>query len=295
MTYSIVAFDPAREEFGAATQSHWFAVGSIVTWARPGVGAVCTQAIAEPAYGPRLLERLAAGAAPQDALDALLAEDESAALRQVAVVGAGGACATHTGAGCIAFAGHASGPGFSVQANMMASEAVWPAMAGAFQGSDPQRPLGERLLAALEAAEAAGGDVRGRQSAAMLVVGAAGEPWSRRVDLRVDDHPQPLAELARLLQLHGAYEQAGAGDELVAAGRHAEAGAAYERAVELAPDSDELLFWAGLADAQAGDIERAVARVRGAIEIHPGCAQLLARLSPQIAPGAAAVRVALER
>lgn len=293
MTYSIVAFDPATGELGAAAQSHWFAAGSIVQWARPGVGAVCTQAIAEPAYGPRLLDRLAAGESPREALDALLAEDEHAALRQVAVVATGGATATHTGAGCIAFAGHATGPGFSAQANMMAAAAVWPAMADAFASAAPTLPLASRMLAALDAAEAAGGDVRGRQSAALVVVPASGEPWRRRVDLRVDDDPEPLAELARLLHLHGAYEQAGIGDDLVAEGRHAEAGAAYERAVELAPESDELLFWAGLADAEAGDLERGVARVRGAIAIQPGWAELLPRLSAQIAPGAAAVRAEL--
>ena len=238
MTYSIVAFDAATGEFGAAAQSHWLAVGAIATWARSGVGAVCTQSIAQPAYGPLLLDRIAGGEPVREALAALVAEDDNAALRQVAVVGPGGACATHTGAGCVAFAGHATGAGFSVQANMMASDAVWPAMAAAFTSAEPTLSLGERMLAALDAGEAAGGDVRGRQSASLLVAGATGAPWRRRVDLRVDDHAQPLAELRRLLHLHGAYEQANAGDVLVAQGRHAEAGAAYERAVELAPESD---------------------------------------------------------
>jgi uncharacterized Ntn-hydrolase superfamily protein len=295
VTYSIVAFEPATGMFGAAAQSHWFSVGPIVPWVRPGVGAVCTQSIAEAAYGPMLLDRLAAGREPQAALDALLAEDPHAALRQVAVAGRGGATATHTGADCVPFAGHAPGDGFSVQANMMAGDTVWPAMARAYAATDAALPLARRLLAALEAAEAAGGDVRGRQSAALLVAPAEGEPWRTACDLRVDDHPQPLQELARLLDLHDAYALAARGDELVAADRHAEAGEAYERALELAPDKDELLFWAGLAAAQAGDVRLGVARVRTAIERHSGWEALLGRLSPQLAPAAASVREALER
>lgn len=289
-----MAFEPATGEFGAAVQSHWFSSGSVVPWVRPGVGAVCTQSVAERSYGPRLLDRLAAGDAPRDALEQLLAEDPHAALRQVAVVGAGGVTATHTGADCIACAGHATGAGFSVQANMMAGDAVWPAMAEAYAAADHALPLARRLLAALDAAEAAGGDVRGRQSAGLLVAPAAGEPWRTVVDLRVEDHPQPLQELGRLLALHDAYALAGDGDEHAAAGRHADAGAAYARALELAPDKDELLFWAGLAAAQAGDVERGTACVRDAIERHAGWRQLLERLSPQLAPAAAAVRRALE-
>jgi uncharacterized Ntn-hydrolase superfamily protein len=290
-----VAFEPATGEFGAAVQSHWFSTGSVVPWVRPGVGAACTQSIAEPAYGPALLERLAAGGAPQAALDELVAEDPHAALRQVAVVGRGGAAAVHTGADCIACAGHLIGAGFSVQANMMTSDAVWPAMAEAYAAADPALPLARRLLAALDAAEAAGGDVRGRQSAALLVAPASGEPWRTVADLRVEDHPQPLGELARLLALHEAYALAGEGDAFAAAARHAAAGAAYERALELAPDKDELLFWAGLAAAQAGDLELGTARVRAAIERHGGYGRLLERLSPQLAPAAATVREALER
>src|SRR3954471_6289201 len=150
-TYSIVARDPGTGELGAAVQSHWFSVGSIVTWARPGVGAVATQSIAEPAYGPRLLDRIDGGEGPREVLDALLAADEAAGYRQVAVIGAAGPPAVHTGDGCIAFAGHRAGDDFSVQANMMASEDVWPAMAAAYEQADG--PLARRLLAALRAAE----------------------------------------------------------------------------------------------------------------------------------------------
>jgi uncharacterized Ntn-hydrolase superfamily protein len=287
-TYSIVARDPATGELGAAVQSHWFSVGSIVSWAQPGVGAVCTQANAEVSYGPRLLERLAAGAAPRAALDALLAADPQAAHRQVGVVSAAGAAAVHTGAECLAFAGHVEGDGFACQANIMADPGVWPAMARAFEAAGG--PLARRLLAALQAAEAAGGDVRGRQSAAIVVAPAQGEPWRRSVDLRVEDHADPLGEMARLLDLHDAYRLATEGDELVAEGRHDEAGRRYTQAAELAPGHHELLFWAGLAAAQMGDLELGVERVRRAIEQQPGWAELLARLSPAVAPSAAAVR-----
>jgi uncharacterized Ntn-hydrolase superfamily protein len=292
MTYSLVARDPRTGDLGVAVQSHWFSVGPIVPWARPGVGAVATQSIAEPAYGPRLLDRLAAGEAPRAALDALLAEDAQARFRQVAVIDVRGRVAVHTGDGCIAFAGDAAGEGFSAQANMMASPEVWPAMAHAFSAA--AGPLPRRLMAALLAAEAHGGDVRGRQSAALLVVPAEGEPWHTLVDLRVEDDPEPLAELGRLLDLHDAYELATRGDDLTGEGRHDDAGAAYDAASALAPENHELLFWAGLAAAQAGDLPAAVERVRRAIALQPGWADLLARLEPDVAPGAAAVRAALD-
>jgi uncharacterized Ntn-hydrolase superfamily protein len=290
-TYSIVARDPHTHEVGVAVQSHWFAVGPIVPWVRAGVGAVATQSIAEPAYGPRALDALAGGARAGEALEGLLAGDAEARFRQVAVVDAHGGVAVHTGEGCIAHAGDDAGAGFSAQANMMASTGVWPAMARAYESA--VGPLARRLLAALHAAEAQGGDARGRQSVALLVAPADGEPWRRTVDLRVDDHPEPLDELDRLLDLADAYDLATQGDELVGAGRHEEAGDRYRRASELAPDNHELLFWAGLAAAQAGDLPTGLARVRRAIELQPGWRALLDRLEPEIAPGAAAVRDAL--
>jgi uncharacterized Ntn-hydrolase superfamily protein len=291
-TYSMVAHDPATGAVGAAVQSHWFGVGSVVPWARAGVGAVATQSIAEPSYGPRLLDRLAAGEAPRAALDALLAADELAAFRQVAVVDAEGRVAVHTGERCIGFAGHQDGDGFSAQANMMASAEVWPAMAHAFERA--AGPLPRRLLAALHAAEAQGGDARGRQSAALVVVPPEGEPWRTAVDLRVEDDPEPLEELDRLADLRDAYDLATEGDELTGAGRHEEAGDRYERASALAPDNHELLFWAGLAAAQAGDLPMGLRRVERAIELQPGWRELLGRLEPDVAPGAATVRAALE-
>jgi uncharacterized Ntn-hydrolase superfamily protein len=291
-TYSIVARDPQTGELGAAVQSHWFSVGSLVTWAEPGVGAVATQSIVERAYGPRLLQRLAQGAGPREALDQLLAADPVAAARQVAVTAASGAPAVHTGDRCIPFAGHVAGDDFSVQANMMASEDVWPAMASAFEASTG--PLSRRMLAALRAAEAAGGDVRGKQSAAIVVVPASGDPWDRVVELRVEDHPEPLDELERLLVLHDAYTLAGEGDDLTGEGRHHEAGERYRQALTIAPDNHELLFWAGLAAFQEGDEPGGLARVREAIALQPGWRDLLTRLPPDLAPSAARVLAALE-
>ena len=287
----MVARDPATGELGVAVQSHWFSVGSIVTWGRSGVGVVATQSMAEPAYGPRLLDRLAAGEAPGSALEAEIAADDGARLRQVAVVDGGGGVAVHTGDGCIPFAGHVRGDGFSAQANLMASPEVWPAMAEAFEAT--RGSLARRLLAALEAGEAAGGDVRGRQSAALLVVAANGEPWRRKVELRIEDHPEPLAELSRLLTLHQAYELATEAEELGAHGRYEEAGERGRRAVELAPDNPELLFWAGLALAHQGQVELGVGLVERSIELHPGWRDLLRRLDHEIAPGAEAMRRAL--
>lgn len=290
-TYSIVAADPATGAVGVAVQSHWFAVGPIVPWVRAGVGAVATQSVAEPAYGPALLDALAAGQAPQAALDAAVAADAQAPYRQVAVVDAAGRVAVHTGERCIADAGHETGTAFSAQANMMASAAVWPAMAEAFDAASG--PLARRLMAALHAAEAHGGDARGRQSSAIVVAPGEGEPWRTAVDLRVDDHPEPLHELDRLLDLRDAYDLATEGDELTAEERFDAAAERYERAAALAPDNHELLFWAGLAAVQQGDLPAGLARVRRAIELQPGWRGLLDRLEPDVAPAAATVRAHL--
>jgi uncharacterized Ntn-hydrolase superfamily protein len=278
---------------GAAVQSHWFSVGSLVTWARPGAGAVVTQSVADPGYGPRLLSALEGGTAAADALGALLGADGSAEYRQIAAIGPTGPPEAHTGASCIAFAGHATGEHFSAQANIMASDQVWPAMARAFETSNG--PLSRRLLAAMRGAESAGGDVRGKQSAAMVVVPARGEAWETVVDLRVEDHPEPLDELERLLGLADAYALAGQGDDLTAEGRHGEAGERYRQAAELAPGNHELLFWAGLSAFHNGDNDAGLAAVRRAIELQPGWAELLGRLPPEIAPAAAAVSEALSQ
>jgi uncharacterized Ntn-hydrolase superfamily protein len=291
-TYSIVALDPTTGELGAAVQSHWFSVGSLCIWARPGIGAAATQSVVEPAHGPHALDRIADGAAADDALRELIEADPLGAVRQVGVVDAAGNVAVHTGANCIPCAGDALGAHWSCQANMMARDTVPHAMSAAFEHAEGA--LADRLMAALKAAEGEGGDVRGRQSAAIVVVPAEGEPWQRRVDLRVEDHADPIGELERLLNLHRAYELAGQGDELLGGGRPVEAGALYRRAAELAPESDELLFWAGLALAHSGDEEAGVDAVRRAIAVHPGWATLLARLSPDFAPAGERVRALLD-
>jgi uncharacterized Ntn-hydrolase superfamily protein len=290
-TYSIVAFDPATGEAGAAVQSHWFSVGSLCTWARPGVGAVATQSVVEPAHGPRVLDRLQAGASAEEALRAVLEADALARVRQVGVAGARGGIAVHTGDDCIPEAGHATGADHACQSNMMARATVPAAMSAAFERAEGD--LGERLMVALEGAEAEGGDIRGRQSAAIVVAPAAGEAWQLRIDLRVEDHADPVGELRRLLHLQRAYGLAGEADELMGEGRYDEAAPLYLRAAELAPESDELLFWAGLAIAQKGDLEAGVDAVRRAIAKHPGWATLLDRLSPEFAPAGEAVRRAL--
>ena len=287
-TYSIVALDPETREVGVAVQSHWFSVGPLCAWARAGVGAVATQSVVEPAYGPNALDRLAEGVGARQALGELLAADPLQAVRQVAVIDNRGQIGVHTGKDCIDHASHVTGEHHSCQANMMARDTVPAAMSDAFTAT--QGALPQRLLAALDAAEAQGGDVRGRQSAAMVVVPDEGEPWRRTVDLRVEDHDVPLQELRRLLTLQSAYDLAGAADELLAAGRTDEAGALYQRAAELAPDSDELLFWSGLARAQTGDLQGGVAAVRRAVEENPNWLVLLDRLSPDFAPAGKAVR-----
>ena len=203
MTYSIVARDPETGELGVAVQSRAFNTGAVVPWAAPGVGVVATQSYTEVSYGPLGLELLRAGKSPEQALAELVAADDDSAYRQVAILGAGGQVAVHIGEACIPAAGFAAGDGFSAQANMVDSERVWESMAEAFEGS--QGPLAERLLSALDAAEEAGGDWRGRQAGGIVVVGPEGEPWEREVDVRVDDHPDPLGELRRLLRLRQAY------------------------------------------------------------------------------------------
>jgi uncharacterized Ntn-hydrolase superfamily protein len=292
LTYSIVARDPDTGELGVAVQSHWFAVGPIVPWAEAGIGAVATQANAEVAYGPRALALLRAGVDAAQALAQLVAEDPAAASRQIAVLDATGGLATHTGEGCIPFAGHVVGEGVSCQANIMTSPEVWPAMLDAFGATSGT--LTRRLLAALDAAELAGGDLRGRQSAAILVVPAAGEPWDRVVSLHVEDDAEPLAELRRLVGVHDAYAVAARADALAGEGRHDEAATLYRQASELAPQNHELRFWSGLGAAQAGELDVGVAEVRAAIREHQPWRALLERLPAAVAPSAEQVRSLLD-
>jgi uncharacterized Ntn-hydrolase superfamily protein len=289
-TYSIVARDEATGELGVAVQSHWFGVGALVAWARPGVGAAATQSVIEVAHGPNALDRLAEGMAAPGAVEAALREDKLARFRQLGVVDARGRVAAHTGAGCIPYAEDVIGEGFACQANMMAGAGVPDAMASAYRAH--AGAFDERLLCALEAAEAAGGDVRGRQSAALLVVAAAGEPWRRRVDVRVEDHAQPLQELRRLVRFARAYAMADDADELAGEGATSEAARLYLAAAELAPEADELTFWAGLGVA-AEDLDAGLELVRSAVAQNPRWLRLLERLSDELAPSAQAVRAAL--
>lgn len=289
-TYSIVARDPATGELGVAVQSHWFSVGSVVAWARPGVGAVATQSVAEVAHGPNTLDRLEEGLDARAAMEAVLAEDEQARYRQLGVVDARGLAVSHTGQSCIPCAGDAGGESFACQANMMANETVPAAMADAYRGAGGE--FAERLLTALDAAQAAGGDLRGQQSAALLVVPAEGEPWRTRIEVRVEDHPDPLRELRRLARLARAYEMAGRADELAGKGEHGPATELYVRAAELAPEADELTFWAGLGVA-GSDLVQGVDLIRRAAAVKPAWLTLLERLDAELAPNAPAARAAL--
>jgi uncharacterized Ntn-hydrolase superfamily protein len=203
LTYSIVARDADSGQLGVAVQSRAFACGAPVMWARPGVGAVATQAFGERSYGPLGLDLLAAGKTPEQALAALVTADPQSEVRQVAIVSADGAVAAHTGEACIPDAGHQIGEGYSVQANIMRSPDIWPAMADAFESANGS--LARRMLTALEAAQEAGGDWRGMQAAGLLLVPVEGKPWDVVADLRVDDHPEPVRELRRLLDLHDGY------------------------------------------------------------------------------------------
>ena len=279
MTYSLVARDPETGELGVAVQSHFFSVGPVVPWAEPGVGAVATQSFVEVSYGPRGLELMRSGRSAAGALGELVDRDQGEATRQVAMIDAAGRVAVHTGQSCIAEAGHRVGTQMSAQANMMRRETVPDAMVNAYESTDGH--LAERLLAALDAAEAEGGDIRGRQSAAVLVVGGRrdGEPWKHKpVDLRVEDHPEPLRELRRLLGLRRAYDEMELGEQLAVQGDLEGALGHYERAHAAAPENSEITFWLGVALGGCGRVEEGREHVRRVSELNDGWAELLRRL-----------------
>ncbi len=281
-TYSIVARDAQTGEMGVAVQSHWFSVGPIVPWAKSGVGAVATQAFIEPSYGPLGLTLMAAGRNASEALSALISTDEGEAVRQVAMVDARGHTAAHTGNKAIAAAGHYIGDGYSVQANMMENDTVWGAMAKAYENA--RGDLAERLLSALEAAEKEGGDIRGKQSAAILVVSAtsSGKPWEDRIfDLRVEDHTQPVPELRRLVQLKRAYQKLNEGDEWLAKKDMEGAFAAYQAARAFATDQatgGEIPFWIGVTLVSIDQVNEALPYFRRAYRQEPHWADLILRL-----------------
>lgn len=278
-TYSIVARDPQTGELGVAVQSHWFSVGSIVTWAEAGVGAVATQSFVEPAYGPKGLVMLRNGIAAPQALEALVAQDPGRDVRQVAFIDAQGRVAAYTGKKCIAAAGHHVGQNYSAQANLMDKSTVWEAMARAFEAA--QGDLTEKLLAALEAAEREGGDIRGKQSAAILVVKgqSSGKPWvDRIVDLRVEDHPQPLVELRRLVGVARAYNHMNAGDACAEKKDWECARREYGAAEKLLPQMVEIVFWHAVTMVSAGQVEEALPLFRKVFAREPKWRELVGRL-----------------
>ena len=278
-TFSIIARDPKTREMGVAVQSHWFSTGSVVTWAEPGVGVVATQSVAEISYGPLGLLDMQTGKPVSLVLQQLLEKDENREVRQVAMLNTRGEVAVHTGSRCIADAGHYAGHQYAVQANMMLNNTVWPAMASAYEGA--KGALSDRMLAALDAAQAAGGDIRGQQSAAMLIVSgdAPLQPWKGiLVDLRVEDHPEPLAELRRLLSVHRAYEHMNKGDDYLSKGKIDEAFAAYKKAANLAPHLDELPFWQAVTLLDTGREDEALPILEKIFKSNPNWLLLLERL-----------------
>ena len=258
-TFSIVARDPDTGEMGVAVQSHWFSVGTIVSWAEAGVGAIATQSFVNPAFGPDGLAKLKAGKPAQQVLDELIAADEGRDFRQLAIVDTDGNVAAWTGKKCIAGAGHIIGDQFSVQANMMLNNEIWPAMDEAFRKSEGT--LADRLITALEAAQTAGGDIRGKQSAAILIVKpeSSGQVWADRfVDLRVDDHPAPIRELKRLLKVHRAYQHMNAGDLAIEQNDVQKALQEYGAAEALFPDNLEMKYWHAVSLANIGRVQESM-------------------------------------
>ncbi|HUU52476.1 MAG TPA: DUF1028 domain-containing protein, partial [Candidatus Heimdallarchaeota archaeon] len=258
-TYSIVAYDEETGQLGVAVQSHWFSVGPIVPWAESGVGAIATQSFVEASYGPLGLELMRAGKSAEETLAALIKADKNEDVRQVAMVDAKGRVAAHTGKNCIPEAGHYLGDTFTCQANLMLKNTVWDAMAKAYKNTRGE--LADRLLAALEAAEAEGGDIRGKQSAALIVVRgeSSGVWWKDRLyDLRIEDHPTPVKEMRRLLKLNKAYNHMNLGDEYLTENKVEEAMQAYTKAMEMYPDNAEMIFWPAVTLAATGNVEKSL-------------------------------------
>jgi uncharacterized Ntn-hydrolase superfamily protein len=278
-TYSIVARDSVTGEMGVAVQSHYFSVGPVVPWAKAGVGAVATQSLVDVTYGPLGLDLMRAGRTAQDALKALLAGDKNNAVRQVAMIDASGNVAAHTGDKCIPAAGHIVGKNYSVQANLMLNDKVWPAMSKAFENT--KGSLTERMLAALDAAQAEGGDIRGKQSAAILIVKgkSTGKPWQDKVlDLRVEDNPEPLKELRRLVKIAEAYHHSDLGDLALEKKDLKTALKEYAEAKRLYPESIELKFWEATALVNNGRVKESLPIFKEIFEKEPIWKELVKRL-----------------
>jgi uncharacterized Ntn-hydrolase superfamily protein len=278
-TYSIVAYDEETGELGVAVQSHWFSVGFLVPWAKAGVGAVATQSFVKVDYGPEGLKLMEEGMSAEDALKKLISEDENEAVRQVAMIDIKGSVATHTGAKCIYAAGHRIGKNYSVQANLMENESVWDAMSNAFENTGGD--LADRMMAALDAAEGEGGDIRGKQSAAMLIVTGepTGVPWKDVVmDIRVDDHPQPLIQLKRLIRVNRAYQHANKGDHYLELDEVEKALAEYEMAAHYYPENPELPYWSAITLVSNGQLDQALPIFRDVFNRAPQLRKLTPRL-----------------
>lgn len=279
-TYSIVARDPGTGEMGVAAQSHWFSIGPLVVWGEAGVGVVATQSFIDPSYGPLGLALMKGGRSAGQALEALKTADPNPEVRQVAMLDVDGNVAAHTGKHCIEKAGHLTGENFSVQANLMLNEGVPQAMAEAFRTTEGE-PLAVRLLAALEAAQALGGDLRGKQSAAILVVKgkSTGRPWADRLmDLRIEDHPEPIQELKRLIRIHYAYEHMNQGDHALEEGDARRALQEYAAANALFPDNPEMTFWRAVFLINIGQIDNALPLFREVFAKDDNWAILMPRL-----------------
>ncbi len=278
-TYSIVAYDPETGQLGVAVQSHWFSVGFLVPWAKAGVGAVATQSFVKVEYGPEGLNLMEEGLSSNQALSRLLSNDEAREVRQVSMIDIQGNVATHTGRNCIDAAGHYIGLNYSVQANMMEKETVWNAMSYAYENT--KGDLADKMMAALESAEEEGGDVRGKQSAAMLIV--SGEPtgisWKDiEMDLRVDDHPEPLIELKRLIRISRAYQHANKGDYYLEIDQIDNALEEYKLASKYYPENPELPFWSAVALVSTGKINKALPIFRTVFHKEPRLRILTPRL-----------------
>lgn len=279
-TFSIVARDANTGEMAVAVQSHWFSVGSVVSWGEAGVGVVATQSFINKSFGPRGIDLLKSGKSPQEAVDLLLQNDEGKEFRQLAILDKQGSVATHTGKNCIDMAGHSNGENFSVQANMMLNDKVVPAMEKAWKENNTF-PIAERMVEVLKAAQKVGGDIRGKQSAALLVVAgeASDEPWNDRlIDLRVDDAKDPIEELSRLLKVFRAYEHMNSGDLYVEINEMQKAMDEYGKAMKMFPENLEMQYWTAITLANNKDIKQASAMLQRIYKADANWRELTRRL-----------------
>jgi len=280
-TYSIVAYDEETGQLGVAVQSHWFSVGSLVPWVKAGVGAVATQSFVKVEYGPNGLKLMEKGFSAEEALKLLVGDDENSAVRQIGMVDANGNADAFTGEMCIQFAGHIVGKNYTVQANLMASPTVPTAMVSAYETTKGE--LVDRLVAALEAAQKEGGDIRGKQSAAIIVT--TGEPtgidWKDKLfDLRIEDHPEPIKEMKRLIRVSRAYQHANQGDLYIETGEIDKALTEYNLAAEYYPENPELPFWTAVSLASVDRINEALPIFAEVFERAPDLRDLVPRLIP---------------